>query len=209
MKAKIDIKQKIILALSFVAFLLIIPSCSVLLSKMYGVNQLDSFSEKDYKNFVSKIKIDGYNKIISNEVDFKKIINLGHTEKQKNDFGQPIQILYFEDNYLKSFHANCYAKGGITSIDWNTDMRFSSFLPNSAVNIDTLGIELMDYSNIYPEIHIKPNKRYTILIFWTLMLEKLSVSAINTVIENVNNFEKWEEIDIYIINTDKYFSQIK
>jgi hypothetical protein len=129
-------------------------------------------------------------------------------KNKKKDFGQPVQMLYFEKNILKSYHINCYARGRLTNLDWNMDKRFSTFLPKTAVNIDTLTIKLDDYSKIYNEIKMD-SKNYTIIIFWTFFLEKISYSAIQTVIENIYKFDKIDTIDFYLINTDKYFMTIE
>jgi len=201
-------KKKTVIYVIFIISILL-SSCSVILSKMYGIKQLNSFNEKEYNNFIAKINNDRcLSYIISDSSQYKKVINLGHTQKEKNNLGQPIQILYFEKNVLKSYHINCLAKGSLTNLNWNTDNRFSVFIPKTAVNIDSLKINLKDYINIYPNLKNRNDKRYTILIFWTLMLDKISYSAIETVFSNLKQYKKENETSVILINTDKYFSTI-
>lgn len=177
---------------------------------MYGVQQLKDFNEKEYKDFISSLKEkNNFFSIISDTNQYKNIIKLGRNPKEKNDFGQPVQILYFENNTIKSYHANCYVQGSLTNLNWNTDERFSAFIPKSAVPIDSLKINLNDYIKIYPNITSQKGEKYTVLIFWTLMLEKISNSAIETVFFNLKQFNKKSETSVILINSDKYFSTIK
>ncbi len=196
--------------IALISFSIIFISCSSLLSKMYGIKQLDGFNKERYNDFISKLKAtDKFYSLVSDTNQYNRVINLGRTAKAKNDLGQPIQILYFENNEVKSFHANCYVTGGLTNLNWNTEDRFSSFLPKSAVNLDSLTITLDDYIKIYPNILNHKNKKYTVLVFWTLMLEKISNSAIETVFANTKKFGKENETSIILINSDEYFSNIE
>lgn len=179
--------------------------CSSFLSNLYGVKFLDGFNQKDYESFLAKLPENfSYTSIISSEEQYKKVIAIGNNESQKNDFGQPVQILYFESGVLRSFHANCYAKGGFSNLNWNTDHRFSAFLPLSAKEYDE-EIYLDSYKNIFPEIQSSVEKEYVVLIFWTNMLRKVSISAVKTVMENVKRFNETDNTDVYLINSDNFF----
>ncbi len=202
------INMKKLLGFSFGVILILTTSCSLLLSKMYGINEIDSFDADKHSVFVSKIKERIYcQAIVSDTNQYKKVINLGTDLKQKNNFGQPVQIIYFEKNKMKSFHINCLAKGKLSNIDWNTENRFSFFLPKSAINIETISVNLADYRKIYKEINNNSTKDYTVIVFWTFLLEKVSRSAIETVIGNLEEFGKNNDVNLYLINTDKYFSK--
>lgn len=180
------------------------------MSKLYGFETIKDFDEQKYLSFISDIKkqID-FTSIVS---DSSQYVNFFLNEIKTNDylvrkhFFQPVQILYFENKKLKSFHINCFAKGKLTNINWNTDNRFSTFIPKSAIDIDTLGVTLENYNNIYKEINLNSDKKYTIIIFWTSVIKKISKSAIQTVIDNLNAFNKVSDTKIYLINTDKFFA---
>lgn len=175
---------------------------------MYGINYIDDFNRGNYENFLSSIEIKKYESIICDSIDFTRVINLGDTKKRKNDLGQPVQILYFEGNLLKSYHANCYAKGGLANINWNTESRFDSFPPISALDKDSINLYLNDFEEIL-RIGVVPDKKeYTIIVFWTLMLEKVSKSAINIVNENLKRHNENSNVIIYLVNSDKYFSKL-
>ncbi|MDR0618339.1 MAG: hypothetical protein LBG17_00380 [Bacteroidales bacterium] len=199
------IKTLLLMIIAVILF----SGCSVLMSKIYGVHEISYFDEDKYANSISKIKKQiHFVSLISDSTQYKQIINSGRNAQQRHLLGQPVQILYFEKNILKSYHNNCFAKGKFTRIDWNTDNRFSCFLPATAVETDTIPIKLYDYAKIYNEIKSDSSKNYTIIIFWTFLLEKTSQSAINTTIENIYKFDKINDVDFYLINTDKYFVSI-
>jgi hypothetical protein len=172
---------------------------------MYGINNIQDFNEDNYEYYITKYKNYKYfHFIVSDSTQYHKFINNGINNKQRNDLGQPVQILYFDSLKIKSYHINCYAKGRFSNINWNTDNRFSSFIPQSALPLDSINISLNTLHEIYKEINLK-NKRYNIVIFWNLMFENISNSAIETVINNINEFNKNKDIDVYMINSDKFF----
>lgn len=179
-------------------------SCSIL----YGIKKIETFDKNEYDSFLKDIPNTlNYTSLISSSDQFRLKISSGEDEQERNDFGQPIQIMYFKNKELVSFHANCYAKGGIKSLNWNTDNRFSYFVPKSAKTLthnNTYGNVIKE---IYPEIDYTV-KEYTIVIFWSTVLKKISMSAIQTVFENLEDFSKHEECDIYLVNTDYFFSEI-
>ncbi len=195
----------ILSSLSVILFLIFVNS-DFILSKLYGVEKITSFDKKRYEKFVLNIKnrID-CKSVISDVVQYKQVINLGKDSIQKNNLGQPVKILYFENNELKSFQANCFAEGGITNINWNTDNRFDYFIPKSALNTSNLIFDLEDFSKIYD---INSTKKYTIIVFWTFMLEKISFSAIEIMISNLKRNNVIDKVDVYLINSDKYFLEV-
>lgn len=183
----------------------IFTGCSFILSNLYGVRQLKKFNQKDYESFLAELPdCVSYTTIISSEEQYKQVIAIGKNKSQQNDFGQPVQILYFESELLKSFHANCYAKGRISNLNWNTDKRFSTFLPMTAMEYEEK-IQLDLYNKIFPEIQNPHEKKYVILIFWSNMLRKVSLSAVETVVENIKQFDKIDNTAIYLINSDNFF----
>jgi hypothetical protein len=77
-------KTKILL---LILSIIILSGCSVLMSKLYGVQDIQYFDEERYVNFVSKIKkqIDCIS-IISDLNQYKQVIDFGKSEKQKKRF---------------------------------------------------------------------------------------------------------------------------
>src|SRR5699024_3760469 len=95
-----------------------------------------------------------------------QIRNLTKDTVVKKAFSQPIQILYFDKNgKLTSFHANCYAKGGLGHLNWNTNGRFNHFIPISANNIVREGLFIQNFEGCYPRRKFRLNKDYTKIIY--------------------------------------------
>ena len=68
-------------------------------------------------------------------------------------------------------------------------------------------MKLSDYTKIDPELVSSSDKPYTILIFWTNMLPKISLSAIKTVADNIKVNNKDSDCRIFLINTDNFFAR--
>ncbi len=196
--------KKIILVL---ILCFILYGCSALLSKMYGVKNLKKFDSEEYQSFKEDVQkqLPSAVFIVSTSYQYKNQILLGKDSLEKHNLGQPVQILYFDNKVLRSHHINCYAKGSLSNLNWNTDNRFTSFLPQSAVDCEKKVVSLQRYAEIYPEIDMASNKQYTILVFCTNMLSKISMSAITTMADNLKQHQQESNCDIYIINTDNFF----
>ncbi len=118
--------------LYFILLIISLSSCSNFLSKKYGIENIESFDESKYKQIVENI-------------DFKNIVHYStHQDStayecmrnevatnplQVKDMSQPIQLYYFNRDSLISFQANCYARGGMSNLNWNTLGRFEVFPP--------------------------------------------------------------------------------
>ena len=136
-------------------------SCSILLTKMYGKNKIKYFNEKEYGKFVSKIREKNECvSMVSDTVQYQKLINLGNAPYQKNNFAQPIQLLYFEKGKLVSYHSNCYVPGSLFNLRWNADNQFSVFPPKSPANLDSTFLKLSEYKNIYSKINADSEKKW-------------------------------------------------
>ncbi|SUP53920.1 Uncharacterised protein [Weeksella virosa] len=98
--------KKIIL---FLIGTLTIFSCTKMLSNLYGVREINVFDKSEVEAFHQKIEHPTIN-LILDSIDFYELSKIETNELRTNDLTQPIQILYFEENKLSSFHANCYAK---------------------------------------------------------------------------------------------------
>lgn len=178
-----------------------------MLSNLYGVREINVFDESEVEKFYQKIEHSTTNLIIDSK-DFYELSKIETNELRTNNLSQPIQTLYFEDNQLSYFHANCYAKGKLNgSLDWNTNNRFETFIPQSAINPANFDIEWWHYTEKTPKLN--SDKKYKVLILWTLMLEKQTNEAINTVVQNLNKFNQQDSTDLFLINIDKAFITAK
>jgi hypothetical protein len=190
--------------------------CSLLFSKVYDIKTLKNFDESKINAFNASITHENilFHTIIGDSDSYNCIRKKSKSELMNNGLSQPIQILYFDSTgRLISFHANCYAKGNLSGLDWNYDGRFEQFVPKSAIKLDSVYFSLNLIKDcLKTEINgnFKNSKlKYTVVIFWTLMFETLSKKAIDLAIKNISQFGKQEEVAIYLINNDKAFLETK
>jgi len=189
--------------------LMCLTSCSSVINRLYGIKEIKSFDVNNYNDNVNKLaKIyhrDTLYTVISSVKQFadyqKRYAVLG-----KNNLSQPIQILYFQDNTLESYHLNCYAKGSISgNLDWNYAGQFTCFIPKSTYPIPAdahlkLSSIVDDYKLSIPEAEI------AIVIFWTNMLPKHSYKSFEQVVTNLNAYAlPTQKVNIVLINTDKFY----
>ena len=191
----------------FLLSFFLLSSCSSVLYKMYGLTPITSYTETSDMKFLTdlKSKLD-YKHIVSDSSQFSSLGQFGISEKLAKDLYQPIQLFYFENDSLKSYHINCTAKGGLNNINWNTAQRFEQFIPKSAVQLDSINLTLSKLKLIYPSI--KNEKKYTIVIFYSLMFQKISKLAMQTVEQNLERFHKVSETDVYFINIDRFYKNV-
>jgi len=178
-------------------------SCTTLMSKMYGINQIEGVNEKKINEFYSTIDFHGIqtDKVIIDSLEFQ-MFREHENDSVKKDLSQPLQIHYFENSDLASFHANCYAKGRLKNLDWNYQKRFETYIPRSAVEDLTPYPNLHRLSKAIPDIDLSKEGEIVIAIFWTRMLEDISKSAINTVLGNISEFNEEDDVRLVLINTD-------
>lgn len=176
---------------------------------MYGYKPLKQFDKNEYEAVVASVLDDNFkmNSIISDSAQFAfyRMI-LSDSLWQYKTSAQPVQILYFKGDKLVSYHINCTAQGGLTGLNWNTDHRFETFPPASAMPITPSMSSLSEIRNIY---HITDNNEYLIVVFWSNMLSKISKSAIETVKSNLSKYGNVDQASIVLINTDKYYVSLQ
>lgn len=170
---------------------------------------MTSFNQEKYDKtlyfFNSHYKENQISSYIGEDSNFKEYSLLDTTIT--NSLLQPIQILYFKNDTLKSFHANCFAKGSITgSLNWNYDNKFNYFIPKSAIAVEDRSINLSDIKSIY-KID-KKTQEVTIVFFWTNTFSKLSINAFKQIVDNLK-LHSINNIDIIAINTDYSFINMK
>jgi len=182
-----------------------LSGCSLLLKNNYGYNEPSDYNEAEYDEFISAIGPTEMKHFKSSDYQYKQFIELGSDSARKKDLNQPVQILYFHDSKLLSYHANCYAKGTLSGIDWNYENRFDQFPPASAIESSLFDLSLLEITNIYDRI--TPTKKYTVLVFWSWMLEGVSKDAISSVLDNRTDNVSEENCEIFLINTDDYWRE--
>ena len=183
---------------------LLFSGCEKTMSVLYGVRNIDKFEQERCDDFAASVVRESISlsALVSDSLQFVAYWNLFADTLWKRTAVQPVQILYFMGDTLVSYHVNCYAKGGMASLDWNTDNRFGQFPPRSAVPLTTLQLSFPQIAELYG---VEAKKDLKIVVFWTNMLTKISKSAVNVVFDNIEKHGKDKECEVFIINTDKFF----
>ena len=172
---------------------------------MYGYKPIKQFDQKDYDQMITSVTNRDFkiNTIVSDSGQFDAYRTcIQDSLWQHQTAVQPVQILYFKKDSLLSYHINCTAKGGFSNLNWNTDQRFETFPPVSAVPITP---QMQNLSKIRDIYGIHDDSEYLIVVFWTNMLPKISKSAIETVKTNLRENGAVKKAAIVLINTDKFY----
>lgn len=191
--------------ISVAMVMLVMGGCGM----MYGYKPIKQFDKNEYEAVVTSVLDDNFkmHSIISDSAQFasyRKI--LSDSLWQHSTSAQPVQILYFKGDKLVSYHINCTARGSLSGLNWNTDHRFETFPPTSAMPITPSMSALSEIRNIY---HITDNNEYLIVVLWSNMLSKISKSAIETVKSNLSKYGNIGQATIVLINTDKYYVSLE
>ncbi len=180
---------------------ILLAGCGVL----YDFKPIKQFDQKDYDQMITSVLDRNFkiNPIVSDYEQFDAYRTcIQDSLWQHQTAVQPVQILYFKKDSLLSYHINCTAKGGLSNLNWNTDQRFETFPPVSAV---TITLQMQNLSKIRDIYGIHDDSEYLIVVFWTNMLPKISKSAIETVKTNLRENEVVNKTSIVLINTDKFY----
>ena len=139
-----------------------------------------------------------------------QVSELGVDSMQMKNLYQPLKIMYFHGEELISLHINCYCPPTLDfNLNWNYNHQFDEFPPATTVPLDGMTVTRSQMQTIFPEI--KGEADYTMLIFWTNMLHKISRSEIKTVYKNLEKFcpstlrqaqGSGTSMEIYLVNND-------
>ena len=189
----------------FLAIAILLSGCGL----MYGYKPIKQFDQKDYDQMITSVLDRDFkiNPIVSEYEQFDAYRTcIQDSLWQHQTAVQPVQILYFKKDSLISYHINCTAKGGFSNLNWNTDQRFETFPPLSAVTITP---QMQNLSKIRDIYGIHDDSEYLIVVFWTNMLPKISKSAIETVKTNLRENGAVKKAAIVLINTDKFYVMLQ
>lgn len=172
-----------------------------------GIEPMKEFSQAKAETFVDSLDLKGisYEKLYLDTTEYNSWRRLPKSEQRRKDFYQPVRIMYFANDTLASFHANCYANPKPLTIDWNYDNRFDKFIPKSAIPLDSIKFSVQDFVQYLQEQNkiAEITKKYPVFFIYTTAMKKIASSAINHVVENAVKFDKTEDMKIYFINIDK------
>lgn len=191
--------------------LLSFSSCNTLAPILFGFREIHGYNAEQCEKFYKKLPKDfDFIPLVCKEKQFMQVSELGADSMQMKDLYQPLKIMYFHGDSLVSFHINCYCPPTLGfNLNWNYKHQFDEFPPATTVPLDGYTLTLKDIQAVFPGI--KGEKDYTVLVFWTNMLHKISRSEIKTVYKNLKRFgsstSSGTDVEIYIINNDILMSK--
>lgn len=118
----------------FLAIAILLAGCRVL----YDFKPIKQFDQKEYDKMITSVLDRDFKikPIVSEYEQFDAYrMCIQDSLWQHQTAVQPVQILYLKKDSLLSYHINCTAKGGLANLNWNTDQRFETFPPATAVPI--------------------------------------------------------------------------
>ncbi|MGB7529545.1 hypothetical protein [Sphingobacterium cellulitidis] len=193
-------------AIVFLIFplLLSLTSCNKILMSAAGIKKIQEFDSVNFEKTTEYFKelYPATQSIYVSDSAFTKY-RKSFAEFSRNELDQPIQILYFDKDQLKSFHANCYAKPSLTMrLDWNYDGKFDNYFPKTALEIpNNKGLH-----SIISNFNIPVSKdQSTIVFFWSNMLNRESKRAFKQIVDNIHKSPNHEQPNVIAINTDNSF----
>lgn len=184
------------------ALLLLFTGCNTLVPMLFGFREIHGYDAEQCEKFYKKLPKDFvFTPLVCNEKQFIQVSELGADSMQMKNLYQPLKIMYFHGEELVSFHINCYCPPTLTfNLNWNYNHQFDQFPPATTVPLDGMTVTRSQMQIIFPEI--KGEKDYTVLVFWTDLLHKVSRAEIKTVYRNLNKFNQLENSKVYLINND-------
>ena len=187
-----------------IAVLLVLTGCNTLAPMLFGFREIHGYDTEQCEKFYKKLPKDfEFTPLVCNEKQFMQVSELGADSMQMKNLYQPLKILYFHGDSLVSLHINCYCPPTLGfNLNWNYNHQFDEFPPATTVPLDGYTLTLKDLQAVFPEI--KGGKDYTVLVFWTNILHKISRSEIKTVCRNLKRFGplSGSRTEVYLINND-------
>ena len=182
--------------------MLALTSCNTLMPLLFGLQEIDGYDAEQCARFYKKLPKDfAFTPLVCDEAQFFQVSQLGADSMQMKDLYQPLKIMYFHSEELVSLHINCYCPPTLGfNLNWNYKHQFDVFPPTTSVPLDGYTLSRNDLQAIFPEI--KGEADYTVLVFWTNMLHKVSRSEIKTVYRNLKKFRQFGNAEVYLINND-------
>ena len=170
--------------------LFLLPSCSVLFIKMYGLKRVKSVDTKMIAKFERKYNIpreDSY-KIDSAYIDFIQTIDTVEHKQEKKNHYQPLQALYYQNEKLISYQVNCYA-GGFPNLKWERDSIFESFPPKQQAPLDTI-LSLQAHLKLLTPVSEREtfspeNYDSVVIVYWNKLMGRQSKRFIKIVQKNL------------------------
>lgn len=191
-----------LLAILFFGTLLALTGCNTLMPTLFGLQEIHGYDARQCEKFYKRLPKDfDFTPLVCNNEQLFAVSNLGADSMQMKDLYQPLKIMVFHGDTLVSFHINCYCPPTVFfNLKWNFKHQFDVFPPTTTVPLEGYTVTRSQMQSVFPEI--KGEKEYTVLVFWTNMLTKISRSEIKTVHRNLKKFGHLNDVEVYLVNDD-------
>ena len=193
-----------LLAILFFGTLLALTGCNTLMPTLFGLQEIHGYDARQCEKFYKRLPKDfDFTPVVCDDEQFFAVSNLGADSMQMKDLYQPLKIMYFHGDSLVSYHINCYCPPMVFfNLKWNFKHQFDVFPPTTTVPLEGYTVTRSQMQSVFPEI--KGEKEYTVLVFWTNMLHKVSRAEIKTVYRNLKRFgtSTGSGAEVYLINDD-------
>ncbi|MGN5954261.1 hypothetical protein ACP6L2_06565 [Sphingobacterium lactis] len=189
-------------------------SCQSMLMRTMGIKSIKEFDQPLYAKNVEKLK-KGFDSPLSSAIltDTASVRYMALVDSiTVKDAYQPVQILYFKQGKLQSYHANCYAKGTITgNLDWTVLGRFDQYIPSSVKPTQHEKWNLQKLSNIM-DLGLSDQQASSndvIVLIWTSAFMKQAMSAKDAIQENLKLAETSTPSPLIVLaNNDHFFAHV-
>lgn len=191
-----------LLAILFFGTLFALTGCNTLMPTLFGLQEIHGYDARQCEKFYKRLPKDfDFTPVVCDDEQFFAVSNLGADSMQMKDLYQPLKIMYFHGDSLVSYHINCYCPPTVFfNLKWNFKHQFDVFSPTTTVPLEGYTVTRSQMQSVFPEI--KGEKEYTVLVFWTNMLTKISRSEIKTVHRNLKKFGHLNDVEVYLVNDD-------
>lgn len=172
---------------------------------VFGIDEISDYRSERVETFHAEAqRLLPCEMLVSDSAQYARMVRLSVADTDMMQHrAQPVQVLCFDGDSLCFYHISCYAQTGPVSIDWNHYGSFDRFPPAPTVVPDSFGtMTLGRYAAIYPALAAH-DKRYTVVVFWTNVLRRVSHKAVEAVARSVRGHKA--DCRVVLVCSDPFF----
>lgn len=187
-------------------------SCTTVLYTTMGMKSPKSLSDKELQRYSNKRNIPQNQSYFADTMLLAYIIKQDKPKQQKNDHGQPLQAIYFNNTnpYPISWSINCRANPRTFRLRWNSLGELDSFPPRGNCPPDSLLSQDSLRTYLHPVFEntrgLDAKNDYTIYVIYNRLFNRGSRHLISAIQENASLTNGKAQI-IYV-NTDRIFGEV-
>ena len=177
---------------TIITFILLLCSC------FYGLKTPKKLDNLAMQKLAKQLKIDSF-LCFNDTLYYNFWANVPDSQAYKNHY-QPLQIFYYENDNLISYHINCFA-GGFPNLNWNKYNNLATFPPKNQAPIDTF-LSLSTHLS-FANINHQYKPKYTVFIYWNYFMGRQTKVFLKKFRKNLSLNK--QQIQVYFINNDNWF----